>query len=172
MFAHFRLCCKFLKVPCPLLILFLHRLMTATELVLDDTAISVPRINLFLTCHRFLEDPAPAKSAYRISSCVSLTALMQFCEPTQGELPDLTWGNANNLAFLSTESGSTWPFFWSLSLSIVTDLFRVSRRLIGHKATLTPRFSDQIKVLRTNQIQWRLWSGCLSTMKKFRAIYG
>jgi hypothetical protein len=77
--------------------------MITSELVLDETAISVPRIDLFLKFCRFLNGPAYAKSPYRVQSSVTHAALKQFCGAIQGELLVGTWGNAGDLASLCTE---------------------------------------------------------------------
>jgi hypothetical protein len=74
--------------------------MITAELVLDNTTFSVPRINLFLKCRCFFSGPALAKSPYRVKSSVAPAVLKQSCEAIQGELPDVTWGNAGDLASL------------------------------------------------------------------------
>jgi hypothetical protein len=96
-FVYLRLRCDPFKVLHRFLIPLLHRLIT-TETVLDDTPISVPRIDLFLTCGCFPQDPAPAKSPYRAKSSVAPEAI-------QGQFLDGTSGNSNDLASLCAESG-------------------------------------------------------------------
>jgi hypothetical protein len=77
--------------------------MTSPERMLDNTAISVPRINLILKCRRFLKDHGLPNNP--ITSGPASPVLSEFCKAIQSELSVVLCENADDLAFLSTEFG-------------------------------------------------------------------
>jgi hypothetical protein len=84
-------------------------LVITTELLLANAMISVPRINLFLKRRHVLGDPVLAKSPSYVKSSATPTAVKQLAEAIQGGFPDITWGNADDLAFLCIEFGFDDP---------------------------------------------------------------
>jgi hypothetical protein len=58
-----------------------------------------------LKCRHLLEDPAFAKSHYHVKSSVTPAAFKQFVETIQGEVPNVTQANADDLTSLCSDFG-------------------------------------------------------------------
>jgi hypothetical protein len=74
------------------------------ELVLDGDSVSVPMVPLIANCRLFQEDRTLiARPHYNVRSRVSAASFRVFCGAIDGRDPDITDGNASDLALLCGE---------------------------------------------------------------------